>query len=136
MSDKSIRSLLEARLATWAAARTPALPVAWENVTFTPPDGAYLRAFILRAETTSQDLAGALRNRLGIFQVNIVAPGGAGAGPAEAIAAELEALFPNNLRLTSAGGTVQAVTPLRTRPAIPDGDRYTVPVDFTYRADE
>jgi hypothetical protein len=135
MSDKLVRSLYEARLKTWADARVPALPIAFENVTFTPPVSAYLRAFILRAPTGSLDLAGAMKNRLGIFQVNIVCPIGNGPGSAETIAAELETLFTNNLRLTNGGFTVQSTSPLRVGPALVD-DRYTVPVDFTYRADE
>lgn len=136
MSDKLVRALYEARLKTWADARSPALPIAFENVGFTPPTSAYLRAFILRGETTSQDLAGAMRNRIGIFQVDIVCPIGNGPGSAETIAAELETLFPNNLRLTNGAFTVQNISPVRVRPAIPDADRYSVPVDFAYRADE
>lgn len=135
MSDKLIRSLYEGRLKTWAAARVPALLVAWENVGFTPPTGAYLRAFLLRADTTSEDLEGVHKARIGVFQVNISCPPNAGPGAAESIAAELEALFPNNLQLTSGGFMVQSITPLRVRAAITDPDRYTVPVDFEYRAD-
>jgi hypothetical protein len=134
MSEKLIRSLYEGRLKTWAAARLPALTVAWENVTMTPPTSAYLRAFLLRGDTTSRDLYGDNRHRVGVFQINIVCPGGAGPGAAEGIAAELDALFPMNLILTSGAFSVTQVTPLRTRPGIPD-DRYTVPVDFAYRAD-
>jgi hypothetical protein len=134
MSEKLIRSLYEGRLKTWASARLPALTVAWENVTMTPPTGAYLRAFLLRGDTTSRDLYGDNRHRVGVFQVNIVCPGGTGPGAAEGIAAELDTLFPMNLILTSGAFSVTQVTPLRTRPALPD-DRYTVPVDFAYRAD-
>lgn len=134
MSDRSIRALFEGRLNTWAAARSPALPVSWENVGFTPPDGTYLRAFLLRGEATSRDLAGDNRNRVGVFQIDIVCPAGNGVGTAESIAAELDALFPMNLLLTSGAFSVTQVSPLRTRPAIP-GDRFTVPVDFAYRAD-
>lgn len=134
MSEKLIRNLFETRLATWAAARAPALPVAWENVGFTPPAGTYLRAFLLRGDATSRDLYGDNRHRVGVFQVSIVCPAGNGAGAAESIAAELDALFPMNLILTSGAFSVTQVSPLRTRPAIPD-DRFTVPVDFAYRAD-
>lgn len=136
MSDRLIRSLYEGRLNTWAAAHSPVLLVAWENNVFTPPAGIYLQAFILPADTTSQDLAGAMRNRAGIFQISIVAPLGNGPGAAEAISAELETLFPNNLRLTSGSFVVQSITPLRLRAPIPDAGRYIRPVDFQYRADE
>lgn len=134
MSEKLIRSLYEGRLKAWAAARVPALPVAWENVGFTPPVGIYLRAFLLRGVATSRDLAGDNRHRVGVFQVDIVCPSGNGAGAAESIAAELEVLFPMNLILNSGAFSVTQVSPLRTRAALPD-DRFTVPVDFQYRSD-
>lgn len=136
MSERLIRSLYEGRLKTWAAARSPALQVAWENVDFSPPTGTYLRAFLLRGETTSQDIAGAMKNRIGIFQVSIVCITGNGPGSAEAIAAELETLFPVNLRLTNGSFAVQIISPLRVRQPVPEPDRYVLPVDFAYRADE
>lgn len=137
MSDRLIRQLFEARLKTWADARAPALPVAFENVTFTPPanGSTYLRAFLLPADTTSRDLAGDNRNRSGVFQINIVAPIGTGPGAAEGIAAELEALFPMNLLLTSGTFQVLQTSPVRKRRGITEDARYTVPVDFEYQSD-
>jgi hypothetical protein len=135
MSQKTIRSLLESRLKAWAAARVPALPIAFENASFTPPQGAYLAAYLLPADTTSQDLEGSLRNRAGVFQVNIVCPTGKGPAEGQTIAAELDALFPANLRLTSGPFVLQTTSPTRERSAIQSDDRYTVPVDFTYRSD-
>ena len=134
MSDQLIRSLFEGRLKTWAAARAPALPVAWENVGFTPPAGVYLQAFLLRGATTSRDLAGDNRNRVGVFQISINCPAGNGPGAGESIAAELDALFPMNLRLTSGIFAVQQLSPLRLW-APDSADRYVLPVDFEYRAD-
>lgn len=53
MSHKIIRSLLEARLKAWAAARTPALRIAYQNVAFTPSNNEiYLRAFLIPAAPT------------------------------------------------------------------------------------
>lgn len=135
MSEKLIRSLYEGRMKTWAAARVPPLVVAWENITITPPAGAYLRAFLLRGDTTSRDLAGDNRHRVGVFQVSISCPPNTGPGAAESIAAELDTLFPMNLVLTSGSFSVTQTSPLRVRPGISDPDRYTVPVDFEYRAD-
>ena len=135
MSNQTIRALFETRLKAWADAHTPALPIAFENVQFTPPTGLYLAAYLLPADTSSQDLEGALRNRLGVFQVNIVAPAGTGPGPGQAIAAELDALFPVNLRLTNAGFFVQTTSPTRERSAVSSEDRHMVPVDLTYRSD-
>ena len=135
MSDQLIRKLYETRLANWAAGRSTPLKVAFENMAFTPPAGVYLRAFMLPAETTSRDLAGDNRHRSGVFQINIVAPIGKGPGEAEGIAAELEALFPMNLQLTSGSFQVLQTTPVRKRSGIQADDRYTVPVDFQYQAD-
>ena len=136
MSDGLIRSLYEGRLNTWSAARSPVLPIAWENVDYTPTtNSTYLRAFVLRGDTGSEDLAGSLRNRVGVMQVNIIMPTGSGAGASESIAAELEALFPNNLRLTSGTFSVQVITPARVRSGFVSDDNWIVPVDFEYRSD-
>lgn len=135
MSQKLIRSLFEARLKTWADARVPKLPIAFENVQFTPPLTTYLSAYQMPASTSSADLEGSLKNRIGVFQVNIVCPTGSGPGEGQGIAAELDALFPNNLRLTSGGFTVQIVTPTRERQPVSADNRFTVPVDFQYRSD-
>lgn len=137
MSEKIIRSVYEARLSTWAAARSPVLKVAFENVKFTPPaDGStYLRCFLLPANTDSQDLQGVHEAFLGLFQVNIVAKADAGMGEAKGIADELRTLFPNNLRLTKSGLTVQSMTPCSQGPTQQDTNTVTVPVWFNYRAD-
>lgn len=135
MSQKTIRSLFESRLKAWASARAPALPIAFENAAFTPTEKAYLAAYLLPADTTSQDLEGTLRNRLGVFQINVVCPIGKGPAEGQSIAAELDALFPAYLRLTSGAFTVQTTSPTRERGAIQTDDRYTIPVDFTYRSD-
>ena len=135
MSQKLIRSLYESRLKAWAEARNPALQIACENAQFNPPAGTYLAVFQLPADTTSADLAGGLRNRTGVFQVNIVCATGNGPGEGQGIAAELDALFPNNLRLTSGQFTVQSVTPTRERQPVSADNRFTVPVDLQYRSD-
>ncbi|QQP96547.1 DUF4128 domain-containing protein [Lysobacter enzymogenes] len=136
MSTKAVRSILEARLASWAAARSPALRVAYENTPFTPAAGeTYLRAFLLPADTLSADLAGAHRGYRGVFQVSIVRPINGGPGPSLDIAAELNQQFPVNGRYTSGAVTVQVLTPASAAPALADESSYTVPVSFQYRAD-
>lgn len=136
MSQKACKAAIESRLATWAAARSPALRIAWENVTFTPANGeTYLRAFLLPADTASQDLAGTHRAFRGVYQVNVSVPLAVGAGAALGIVAELDALFPVNLRITSAGVTTQITGPASAGPADQDASHYTVPVSITYRAD-
>lgn len=136
MSKRQIRKAFEVRLSTWAAARDTPLRIAWENAPFTPTVGeTFLRAFIVPAETDSQDLAGAHRVYTGLFQVSIIGEAGKGAKAVEEIAQELESLFPLNLRIPVTGGNVLVYTPISEGPAMPDGGTYTLPVWCRYRMD-
>jgi len=133
MSIKRIRGLYEGRLAGWAASRS--IPVAWQNVDFTPPSTIYLRAFMIPAETSGLDIAGESRTYKGVFQISVVAPEGSGPGQAEQIASDLDGLFPLALLLDDEGFSVQITHPCSQAPSIHGGGRYTVPVSFRYRAD-
>lgn len=136
MSHAIIRQLYEARLKAWAAAQVPALRIAYEGVKFTPVTGEnYLKAYTLPAATDSDDLEGAHRLYLGIFQVSIVTPSGNGPGKAEGIADQIASLYPLNLRLSRAALTVMVYTPVEPGPGIPEDATYTVPVSFRYRSD-
>jgi len=137
MSDKIIRSLFEGRLKMWATARVPALPIAYEDVAFTPPaDGSpYLRAFMLPANTTSEDLEGKHTAYRGVFQVSVVTKAGIGRGTAEAIADEIYALFPNNMALTKTNFTVYVRAPMSTASAQQGDTTTTLPLSIQYRAD-
>lgn len=136
MSNKRIRALYEGRLLTWAAARGVPLTVVYQNRPQVPTTGtAYLKCFLLPADTASQDIEGALRTYRGVFMVSVVAPINTGPGAAETIADELAALFVLNARLTASGFTVQQITPASQAPALQDASTYIVPVSFEYRAD-
>lgn len=134
MSQKAIRALYEGRLNTWAKARVPALPVAFQNAAFTKPStGSYLRAFLLPNDTDSRYLEGTDRVYMGVFQVSIVAPLNGGPAVAEGILSELDALFPAYLDLTSTL-KVTTITPLSAAPAQQEPDAYVIPASFSYRA--
>lgn len=134
MSHATVRAILEARLNTWAATRP--VRVAWENVPFSPAQGeTYLRAFMLPAETVSQDLKGDHRRFLGIFQVSIVTPINAGPGAALALVDALNTHFPMNGRYTSGSVTVQIVGPASPAPAIQEESHFIIPVSIRYRCD-
>jgi hypothetical protein len=136
MSHKIIRSLLEGRLKTWAAARSPALRIAYQNVMFTPvANETYFRAFMLPAGTSSNDLAGAHRLYTGVFQITIVTPVGGGPGAAETLGDELAALYPLNDQLTKDGFSVQVMTPVNPGPEQQEDTAFALPVSFQYRAD-
>lgn len=132
MSNHLIRSAFETTLKTWADAQIPAIPIAFENVTFTPPATRYLRAFLLPADTGSRDLEGRHREYLGVYQISIVLPIGNGAGPGETLVAALEALFPMTAPLTSGGLQVFITSPLSASKAPQDPDRYVIPCSLTY----
>ena len=128
-----VRKLFESRLAVWAA--TQGLAVAWENVAFTPGTDTYLRAFLLRGTTTSRDLAGANTHRVGVFQINVVAPIGVGSGAVETIGESIAALFPQNLRMVDADLTVIVTSPMAIHSGLPSEDRFTLPVSCRYICD-
>lgn len=135
--DQKIRQLLESRLADWADEQCQPLRIAYQNVKFEPPaNEPYLRVYILRAKTAAPDLAGQMRTRLGILQVNVVGVEHEGPRQAEEIAGLLEELFPANLRLTDDEGfAVQIIEPGSFGPALPGDGRYMQPISFSYRSD-
>lgn len=136
MSHRTIRQIFESRLAAWAKARSPALRVAYEGVTFTPTNNeTYLRAYTLPAGTNTNTLAGDHHAYTGVFQVSIVTPSGSGSGAAEGIADEIADLFPVYLRLTKADFEVMVLTPVEPSPSITEDTNYTVAASFQYRAD-
>lgn len=137
MSDLKIRQLFEGRLAAWAIARSPALPIAYEDKAFTAPvnGGAYLKAFLMPGTTDSEDLEGKHTSYRGLFQVSVVTKAGIGRGPTGMIAEELAALFPNNLELSKAGFSVFVRSPMASTAAIQDDTVSVLPLRFTYRAD-
>ncbi|MCU1752149.1 DUF4128 domain-containing protein [Pseudomonas sp. 6D_7.1_Bac1] len=136
MSHAIIRQLFEARLTDWAAARTPALRIAYEGAAFTPADGEiYLKAFAIPAGTGSNTLGGDHRVYTGVFQVSIVTPSGSGPGAAEGLVDELAELYALYLRLNRADFEVIVLTPVEPSPGIPDDTTYTVAASFQYRAD-
>lgn len=136
MSHNIISAALESRLLAWAKARSKPLKVVVENEAYTPATGeTYLRAFTLPAVTGSNTLGGDHHLYVGVFQVNIMAPAGKYRTEASAIVDELAALYPVNLRIPRAGLVAIVLTPVGPGPGIPDGNTFTVPASFQYRAD-
>lgn len=133
MSHALIRSGFETVLKAWADAQTPAIPIAWPNVAFTPPAGRYLRALLIPASTKKLTFDGAGRTYRGLFQVSFCMPIGVGAGAVETLAASLDAAFTDSF--VSGSLRVYLLEPFSMAPALQEPDRYMVPVSATYRAD-
>lgn len=130
MTQKIVRAGLEKKLKTWADAQ--GLSVAWENVAFNPPAGAYVRAFLLPSPAVSQSLDKAHRRYAGLLQVNLTMP--INGGSAENLAASLSAAFAPQTHIVEAGVTIYITDPASPAPAIQEDNRYTVPVTIPYTA--
>ncbi|WP_250133765.1 DUF4128 domain-containing protein [Citrobacter freundii] len=140
-----IADLLESRVAI--IAESLGLPIAWQNIAFTPPDDApYGRVYVLPAQTVGQDLEGQLRTYQGILQLNIIAPAGSGVTLARGLAKSVADAFPEGLPLVDGDLTVyingppQVRQPIQDRPtSSPNGSSgsitHTTPVSMQYRAD-
>lgn len=135
MSQSRIRKIFETRLAAWAAASEPPLPILWENVRVAvAPAGEHLRVYVLPATTLSPYLAGEARTFIGVFQVSIFTLAGTGPKRGEEIAAALDALFPCSEIFKDAGGlAVQVMTPVSASPAMQDEGFSMVAASFRYQ---
>jgi hypothetical protein len=132
MSHVLARRVLEAALKTWADAKP--MPVQWQNVTLDPEPAAYVRAFLLPAPTEAPDIQGLGQVLTGVWQVSIVRPLGEGPGAAEAIAAELAAIFKPTAVLTSGALRLFLLQPLSPAAPINEPGRFVVPCSASYQA--
>lgn len=95
MSLSIVRAALETRLATWAAAQSTPLSIAFEDVSFVKPDSdPYLECFLIPNMTVNHETSGTRKTLYGLFQVNVWTPGGTGRGQAETLSQGVVDLFP------------------------------------------
>lgn len=132
MSDALIRAAFESRVAAWAAAQSPAIPVSYQNVAFTPPAGRYVRVWILPAPTQSQGISGTHRERRGICQIDLCLPIGTGSAMASALVASLDAAFPMTGPMAQGSIQVWMKSPMSAASPIEGPTHYTVPVSGEY----
>ena len=134
--QSAIRALLETRLAAWAAARVPPLPVLWENDrSDAEPTTEHLRAYLLPATTTTAYLEGDGRTYQGLFQVTAFLLPGTGPRNADLIVAQLDALYPCFAVLTDGAVDVQLMAPAAALPAEQEPSWHVVVVRMRYRCD-
>ncbi len=130
-----IRSKITIALASWAAAKSPAIPVCREGMAFTKPTnfGTFIELNIIPADTFTASVDGTRKRYLGEVICNIWVKDGIGTGLAETLAEEIAALFPVVPKSYLPVSVEQ--TPSVKR-AILDGSGYrVVPVCFSYRAE-
>lgn len=132
MTIALIRAGFEAALKSWADAQTPAIPVAWQNVAFTPPVGRYISFELLPAPNRYLTLDGIGRKYRGIGQVSFHMPINTGSGSVEALSASMDAAFTS--MIVSGALRIYLMQPFSVAPPIIDGVRHVVPVSAPYEA--
>jgi hypothetical protein len=125
MAASQIGAALKARLA--ALVFSPAIPIAWGNVNYTPNGGRFLRAQIARVP--NQRLTIAKGNRqAGSLVVAVASVAGNGTGEGEGIADAIEAWFPVDLILPMASGRLRITTTPSIRDGYEDAGYWRTPV--------
>ena len=128
--QRPIFAALDARLNVY----TPAPPIAWPNVGFTPGTVAYLKVSHLPAPSVRRSIGADGQNvYTGIYQVIVNAPAGQGPGAAETMADAIANWFPIGSTYTSSGVTVR-IAAVSCLPPTSEPDWYRVPVSITYEA--
>jgi hypothetical protein len=136
MSNADIREAFETRIAAFAAAQVPTLPVAWENTSYTPsPTTAYLRCAMLPAPTQNPSLGAKHDRLLGLYAVNVYGVQDQGPATAEAIADAIIALFPRG-GMVQNGVTINIDTTGSRAQGLNDiNGFFFIPVRIRYRED-
>ncbi len=130
MSQATVRKAIEQAISTWATANGHS--VQWQNTVLDPEPAAYVRSFVLPAQTEAPDIQQAGRDYAGVLQVSIVRPINEGPGPAETIAASMATAL--GMRLTSGSVVVRLLQPISPVAPINEPGRYVVPCTAQYSA--
>ena len=131
MSIVSIRKALEKHL----LALTPAFPTATQNNAFIPTTGVPYQKIHLLPNTPNNAVQGAsMYFERGIFQITLLWPTGVGAMAADTRAELIRNHFRRGTSLVESGITVHVTNTPSIASAIPDGDRYAVPVSVYWQA--
>lgn len=134
MADPAaVAAALLARCSTLSVG-SPALPVAYPDVDFTPPaSGKYLEARFLPNRPAYEGLSSGRMDQ-GLLQINVVWPRKQGVIKPNAAAAEVMAHFPKGLRLQGSGVRVKIDRePWAAAPLIED-DKTVIPVTVSWTA--
>lgn len=131
MNNYMIHKALDKKLEQ--VAKLAGVPVAWENVPFTPPSsGVYLEADYLPADNEDFTIQGTATMRRGVYQVTIVYPIDSGSQAAEKLAAAIVEAFPNNLAIPTEQTPVYVNGEPSVFSGIRDGTAYRMPVSIAY----
>jgi hypothetical protein len=119
-------------LGAWAEGT--GVPMAIENVGFTPARVPYVAAYDMPATPVAIDLAQQCKVYTGIYQITVSAPKGSGAEKVKRLAREVADLFSTvGAGFPGDGFTVWIDTEPAIMPGLITGEWYAVPVSFRYR---
>lgn len=112
---------------------TPALPVAYPNVAFTPPMGPYLRADYMPNTTTRLMIKdGGMHQYMGILQVSVIWPSGVGEILARDVAVKVADHFNDTVRIPMGSGNIRIMKRPNIGRALQDADRIQIPVTIEW----
>ena len=94
MTQRTIRAEIEAKLKTWADAKSPQIQIAYENVDFVKPDTTWIQMFLIPAITANTTVDTKRKTHLGMVHFNIYTKLNKGTKESETLAQELIELFP------------------------------------------
>jgi len=129
--EGNIEQALFSRLAAFV--HSPALPIAWPNVSMNPKPASYLRASHLPNTNRRLFLGSAEpHQRIGLLQVDVFTPLNAGASAATEIAGKVAAHFQPDMPMRSGGITTRVTKAPDVGPALADDTHWQVPVTVAY----
>lgn len=128
----TIRTEIETRLATFAAAQAPPIPVAYENQKFIKPaTGSYLEIFFLDTTDRNRNLSAEIRT-FGKFQISCYGQIGTGMKDLEELVQQVKNLYP----VLPKTGTVSIEQPLSSSQSLVVDNFVCVPVTGSYRVEQ
>jgi len=68
MTQRTIRLEVEAKVKAWAAAQSPAIPIAYENMPYTKTDATFIELYIIPATTVNQTVSASRKTLTGLIQ--------------------------------------------------------------------
>lgn len=129
MTQRTVRNELETKIKNWANSHNPVIPIAFENVPFTKPDGTFIEVYLIPATTVNTTVAASRATLLGTLQCNIYTKAGVGTKLSEDLAQELINLLP----VVPKTGTVSIEQTGYTMNSLMDAQWRVLPVRFRYR---
>ena len=130
MKLTEIKALLEQKL----LAMPGALPTAFENVTFKPPDGPYQACHHLVNKPVDHGISVDMTEERGILQVTLRYPEGKGRQLADAMVDQIKVHFKPPARIIGSDFRIELNKTVYASSGMSDEGRWCIPVSIFWRA--